>query len=62
MPSQMRLVIGLVKRTMSNALFNEARESALVEARHQFDEVARLMPVVELMGENSLPGVTAGAA
>src|SRR6266851_6779650 len=33
----------------------------LLEARHQFDEVARAEAVVELVDEDPLPGVAAGA-
>src|SRR5690242_1200746 len=33
----------------------------LLQARHQLDEVARAKTVVELVGEDALPGVAAGA-
>src|SRR5271169_521724 len=33
----------------------------LLQARHQLDEVARAKAVVELMDEDALPGVAAGA-
>src|SRR5664279_2941839 len=32
-----------------------------VEARHDLDEVARLLPVVELAEEDAVPGVLAGS-
>ena len=33
----------------------------LQQPRHQLDEVARAMPVIELGGEDALPGIAAGA-
>src|SRR3954453_16304231 len=48
--------------TCSTVTASRSLTSTLVEAWHQFDEIAGLVPVVELVGQDTFPGVAACTA